>query len=189
MKTSVLALESAKISRIGIEIPGEQALKIERPAPAAAKDAKTRRTPKGRRTPRTPKETEETKTPPPAKLAFVGFPPEGKKLKDACAAETIARAVSSIDLEDVRKLAAPPAGDGVSTVKIEMRDGPPRRCACARTATRTGCPSTATGGEGDAKKAAEEIAARTKDWEFKIPAVKAEAILKKRADLLEAPAS
>jgi hypothetical protein len=39
VKTSVLSIDAAKISRIGIELPGEQALKIERPA-APAKDAK-----------------------------------------------------------------------------------------------------------------------------------------------------
>jgi hypothetical protein len=50
--------------------------------------------------------------------------------------------------------------------------------------------SVTASGEGEAaKKAADEIAARTEGWEFKIPAGKANAILKKRADLLEAPQS
>ena len=45
VKTSVLSLNAENIGRIGVEIPGEQALKIERPAPKdkdakAAKDAK-----------------------------------------------------------------------------------------------------------------------------------------------------
>ena len=191
VKTSVLSLETDKIGRIAIEIPGEQALKIERPAPPApkdkdAKDAKKDDAKDAKET----KETKEAKTPPaPAKLAFVGFPPEGKKLKDAGAAETLARAVSSIDLEDMRKLAEPPAGDGVSIVKIEIADGPTAILRLRKDGDSHWL-SVAVTGEGDAaKKAAEAIAARTKDWEFKIPALKAESILKKRSDLLEAPAS
>jgi hypothetical protein len=44
---------------------------------------------------------------------------------------------------------------------------------------------TATG-EGDAaKQAAAEITSRTQGWEFKLPTSKAEAILKKRAELLD----
>jgi Domain of unknown function (DUF4340) len=190
VKTSVLSLDTEKISRIGIEVPGEQALKIERPAPPAkgvAKD-KDAKAPGDTKDAKEPKE--ETKTPaPPAKLAFVGFPPEGKKLKDAGAAETLGRAVSSFELEDVRKLAAPPAGEGVSIVKIEVADGPTTTLRLRKDGDAHWLSITATG-EGDAaKKAAEEITARTKDWEFRIPASKAESILKKRSDLLEAPAS
>ena len=37
-----------------------------------------------------------------------------------------------------------------------------------------------------AKKAADEIAARTQGWEYKVPASKAGAILKRSADLFEA---
>jgi hypothetical protein len=186
VRTSVLSLETDKISRIGIEIPGEQALKIERPAPPAAKDkdAKAKKDDA-----KETKETKETKAPPPAKLAFVGFPPEGKKLKDAGAAETLARAVSSIDLEDMRKLAEPPSGDGASIVKIEVADGPTATLRLRKDGDAHWL-SVAVTGEGEAaKKAADAIAVRTKDWEFKIPAFKVEAILKKRADLLEAPAS
>jgi len=202
VKTTFLTLESDKIGRIGIEIPGEQALKIERPAPPAAKEKDTKDA-KGKKDAKEPakdakeatkdaketKETEEAKTPPPAKLAFVAFPPEGKKLKDAGAAETLARAVSSIDLEDVRKLAAPPSGEGVSTVRIELKDGPTATLRLRRDGDAHWLSIVVTGEGEAAKKAAEEIAARTKDWEFRIPAFKAEAILKKRSDLLEAPAS
>jgi hypothetical protein len=191
VKTSVLSLETDKISRIAIEIPGEQVLKIERPAPPAPKDKDTKEAKKDdTKDAKETKETKETKTPPaPAKLAFVGFPPEGKKLKDAGAAETLARAVSSIDLEDMRKLAEPPAGEGVGIVKIETADGPTATLRLRKDGDSHWL-SVAVTGEGDAaKKAAEAIAARTKDWEFKIPAVKAELILKKRSDLLETPAS
>ena len=191
VKTTFLSLDSGKISRVGIEVPGEQALKIERPAPPSAKDTKDAKGKKDAKEPtKDAKETEETKTPaPPAKLAFVGFPPEGKKLKDAGAAETLARAVSSIDLEDVRKLAEPPSGDGVSTVKIELEDGPTATLRLRKEGDAHWLSIVATGEGEAATKAAEEITTRTRNWEFRIPAFKAEAILKKRADLLEPPAS
>ena len=44
----------------------------------------------------------------------------------------------------------------------------------------------ASGADGDAKKTAEDITKRTQGWEFKIPAQKAQSILKRRADLFEA---
>jgi hypothetical protein len=194
VKTTFLTLEAEQIARIGIEIPGEQALKIERPAPPPAKDkdgkdAKGKQDAKATKDAKETKATEEAKTPPPAKLAFVAFPPDGKKLKDAAAAETIARAVSSIDLEDMRKLAEPPKGDGISTVRIELKDGPTATLRLRKDGDAHWLSIVATGEGEAAKKAAEEIASRTKDWEFRIPAFKAEAILKKRSDLLEAPAS
>jgi hypothetical protein len=182
VKTSVLTIDAGKISRVSIEIPGEQALKIERPAPAA-KDAKAKDAKEDA------KEPTDAKTPTePAKLAFVAFPPEGKKLKDTGAAETLARALSSIDMEDVRKLAEPPAGEGVSVVKIEVADGPTTTLRLRKEGDAHWLSVAATG-EGEAKKAAEEISGRTQGWEFKLPAAKAESILKKRSDLLQAPAS
>jgi uncharacterized protein DUF4340 len=188
VKTSVLALDNAKINRLSIEIPGEQALKLERLATAAApKDAKTDAA-KG-----DAKDAKEAEWKHPsfesAKLAFVGFPVEGKKLKDASAAESLARAVASIDLEDVRKLSAPPAGDGGSVVKVESADGLTTTLRLRKDGDAHWLTVTVSGGEGDAKKTAEETAARTQGWEFKIPAYKADAILKKRADLVEASGS
>ena len=193
LKTSVLALDAAKISRISIEIPGEQALKIERPA-AAPKDTKDLKDTKDVKDTKDTKDVKELKEAKDAKktespkLGFVGFPAEGKKLKDASAAETFAHAASSIELEDVRKLEAPPAGEGVSVVKIESADGPAATLRLRKEGDSHWLSLTVTG-EGEAKKAADEITTRTKDWEFKIPAAKAESILKKRADLLEAPAA
>jgi hypothetical protein len=197
-KTSVLALDAAKVNRVSIEIAGEQPLKIER-APAAAKeskekppeskekDAKDAKSDGKDATKDTAKDTAKDTKVEPGKLAFVAFPGDGKKLKDAYAAEALTRAASSIDLEDVRKLAAPPA-DGVSVVRIERADG----LAATLRLRKDGDAhwlSIAVAGEGEAKKAADEIAARTKDWEFKLPASKVELILKKRADLLEASGS
>jgi hypothetical protein len=180
VKTSVLSLDAEKIGRISIEIPGEQTLKIERPAAPAPKDkaAKTKETKDAKETPAAP-----------AKLSFVGFPPQGKKLKDAGAAETLARAVGSIDLEDVRRLAEPPSGEGVSIVRIEVADGPTTTLSLRKDGDTHWLSVTATGEGEAARKAADEIVARTKGWEFRIPAAKAQSILKKRADLLEAPAS
>jgi uncharacterized protein DUF4340 len=198
VKTSVLAFDSAKINRVSIEIPGEPALRIERPAPASGKDAAA--TAKDAKAPEKADakvdlmklhQMAEPPAPPapPAKLAFVGFPTDGKKLKDASAAESLARAVASIDLEDLRKLAAPPSGDGASVVKIESADGVATTLRLRKEGDAYWLTVTATGGEGDGKKAADEIASRTKDWEFKIPGLKADAILKKRADLIEASGS
>jgi hypothetical protein len=186
VKTAVLALDSGKINRLSIEIPGEPALKIERPQPAPAKDTKADAKTDAKDA------KAEAKAPAPAapgKLAFVGFPADGKKLKDASAAESLARAVASIDLEDVRKLPAPPAGNSVSLVTIESADGLATTLRLRKEGDAHWLSVAAAGGEGDAKKAAEEITTRTEGWEFKIPSSKAEAILKKRADLVEASGS
>jgi Domain of unknown function (DUF4340) len=186
-KTSVLALDATKVNRVSIEIPGEQALKIER-APAAAKESKDKDAKDTKSDGKdAAKDTAKDTKMEPGKLAFVGFPGDGKKLKDAYAAEALTRAVSSIDLEDLRKLAAPPK-EGVSVVKIERADGLTATLSLRKDGDAHWL-SIAVAGEGDGKKAAEEIAARIKDWEFKLPASKVELILKKRADLLEASGS
>ncbi|NJO23888.1 MAG: hypothetical protein HC868_14370, partial [Sphingomonadales bacterium] len=101
-------------------------------------------------------------------------------------AEGLARALASIDMDDVRKIDAPPAGGGASTVKLELADGPTAMLRLRKDGDAHWLSLAATG-EGEAKKAADEINQRTQGWEFKIPAHKADQILKKRADLLEAP--
>ena len=174
LKTSVFTADAAKISRVTIEIPGEQPLRIERPA-APAKDEQGHQAVRSSRSRRR------------GKLQFAGFPPADKKLKDASAAESIARALASIDMEDVRKLDAPPAGAGVSTVKIETADGPTTTLRLRKDGDAHWLSLAATG-EGEAKKAADEINQRTQGWEFKIPASKADSILKKRADLARSAA-
>jgi uncharacterized protein DUF4340 len=195
VKTSVLALDTAKINRVSVEIPGEQPLKIERPTPPAAPkdakaDAKDAKTDAAKADGKDAKAPEKANPPAePAKLAFVGFPTDGKKLKDASAAESLARAVASIDLEDVRKLAGPPAGEGASVVKVESADGLAATLRLRNEGDAHWLTVTVAGGEGDAKKTAEEIAGRTQGWEFKIPTWKADAILKKRADMVETSGS
>lgn len=168
VKTSVLTADASKISRVVVEIPGEEPLRIERAAaPAPAKD----------------KDTKEDAPPDlPGKLRIIGFPPDGKKLKDASAADSVARALASIDMEDLRKLAAPPSG--VSTVKMEA-EGLTTTLRFRKDGDATWMSVAATGEGDEAKKAAAEITQRTQGWEFKIPSYKADAILKKRADLLD----
>jgi hypothetical protein len=199
-KTAVVALEANQINKLTLEIPGEQPLKIER-APAASKDAKDKDAKADAKdakadakdakadgkeaTKDAAKETAKEAKVEPGKLAFVGFPPEGKKLKDAYAADALTRAVASIDMEDVRKLGELPA-DGLTVVKIERADGLNATYRLRKDGDAHWLSIAVTGGEGDAKKAADEIAAKTKDWEFKLPASKVELILKKRPDLLEA---
>lgn len=173
LKTSVYTADAAKISRVSIEIPGEQALRIERQT-SPAKDVKDAK--------------QSVPEPAAGKLQFAGFPPADKKLKDAGAAESIARALANIDMDDVRKLDAAPAAAGVSTVKIESADGPATTLRLRKDGDAHWLSIAATG-EGEAKKTADEINQRTQGWEFKIPAAKADSILKKRADLLEAAGS
>jgi len=207
VKTSVLSLDAAKVNRISVEIPGEQPLKIERPAPPAAPKDAAKDAPKDAKADASGKadapkvdaakaDAKDAKAPewthPPfesPKLAFVGFPADGKKLRDASAAESLARAVASVDLEDVRKIAAPPPAEGASVVKVESADGLTTTLRLRKEGDARWLTVTVAGGEGDAKKTAEGIAARTQGWEFKIPAYKADAILKKRTDLIETPGS
>jgi hypothetical protein len=157
MRTNVLTLDAAKIIRVTIEIPGEQPLVMAREGNGAD-----------------------------SKLAFVGFPPADKKLKEASAADGIARAIASIDLEDVRKLDAAPKRDVVTVVKVESKDQPSVTLNFRKEGESNWLSFSATG-EGDVKAAAEELTQRTHGWEYKIADYKANAILKKRADLLEPP--
>jgi hypothetical protein len=93
--------------------------------------------------------------------------------------------VASIDMEDVRKLDASSPDAGVSTVGIEMANGLVTTMRLRKEGEAHWLSVIATG-EGEAKKAADEINQRLQGWEFKIPSYKADTILKKRADLLEA---
>lgn len=154
VKASVFETDAAKISRLTIEIPGEEPLKVERDTAKDAKDTKPR---------------------------IVGLP-EGKKLKDASAAEAIMRGAGSIDMEDMRKLESTPAG--ASLVKIEAEGGLLVTLRLRKDGDVQWLSIAATG-EGEAKAKADEIAKRTQGWEFKIPAAKADTLLKRRADLLE----
>ena len=152
----MLDLPAAKIAKVTIEIPGEEPLVIARDAGDATK------------------------------YALVGMP-EGKKLKEGAGIDGIVRAAGNIDLEDVRKPAAAAGAGDVSTAKIEADGGLAVTVRLRKEGEDTWASLEATGADGDAKKTADEITAkRTQGWEFKIPAVKAQSILKRRADLFEA---
>jgi len=159
MKPQVFYTESAQIDKVVLEVQGEEPLTVER-----TKDAD-------------------------AKVSFVGFPPEGKKLKDTYAAESLVRAASSIELEDVRK-AAPPAPDGKDTSKFsfETAGGLKVTYTIRKELPYYWLAISATG-EGDAKKLADELNARVGGWEFNISGGKAESLLKRRAELIDDKAS
>ncbi len=118
------------------------------------------------------------------KLAFKNLPGEGKKLKDPAAAENIARAAGQLEADDVRKLDQTPAGVGISLVTLKGDKGLEVALRLRRDGDAAWVSVTAVA-EADAKATADAINARTKGWEFKIPAAKADAILRKRADMLE----
>jgi hypothetical protein len=114
--------------------------------------------------------------------------PEGKKLKKDADVEGIVRAAGTIELQDVRKADSTPAGD-VSVVQIAGDGGLAVTLRLHKQGDDTWVSIAPTGSEGDAKKTAEAIAKRTQGWEFKVASSKAQAILKKQDDLLEAAAA
>jgi hypothetical protein len=111
--------------------------------------------------------------------------PEDKKLKQGVTLDQIAQGFSSMSLEDVRKMAAPPAADGVSVLKLEAEGGLAVTFRLRREADQSWVSLAATGADGDAKKKADEINAQANGWEFKIPQWKADQIGKRRADIFE----
>jgi hypothetical protein len=119
-----------------------------------------------------------------SKHKLVGLP-EGKKLKEGAAIDSIVRAAGSIDLEDVRKPAASPSGE-TSTVRIEGDGGLGVTLKLRKEGEDYWLTLEASGADGDAKKTAEDIAKRTQGWEYKISSAKAQSILKRRGDLIEA---
>lgn len=113
---------------------------------------------------------------------FVGLPADAK-LKDTTAADGILRAASRIDVDDVRKLDAPPSGD-VSTVTFKTDQGLEITYWLRKDGDDYWLSIAATG-EGDGKETADKIRNRTKGWEYKITNSKAGSLLKRRADLIE----
>lgn len=118
------------------------------------------------------------------KYALVGKP-DDKKLKEGSGLEDIVRAAGSLDLEDVRKASATMAGGDVNVVKIEADGGLGVTLRLRKEKEDYWLALEATG-ESDALKTADDIVKRAQGWEFKIPAGKAQAILKRRADLFQA---
>lgn len=151
VKTDVFQVDSSKVSRVTVEMPGEQPLKIERNADK--------------------------------KLTVAGIP-QGQKLKDGGTADSIARAAAFIDFDDVRKQTSSAAPKDVSTIKLETDNGLTVTLRLRKDGDAQWLAVTAAG-EGDAKKTADEIAARTGGWEYQLSAKKADSLLKRRADLFE----
>jgi len=109
--------------------------------------------------------------------------PTGKKIKYVNLVDNIVEAASFVDFESVRKAAGATGGEAGS-VSLETDDGLKIGLRVRRDKDGTWTTVEASG-EGDAKTAAEEIAARTKGWEFEIIPSKADTMLKRYSDLLE----
>ena len=112
--------------------------------------------------------------------------PEGLKVKESAGIEHIALSLGSVELEDMRKLDSTPVGEAVSVITAESSDG----LTITLRLRRDGKPdeawlSLSAAGEGEAKKAADEINAKAAGWEFKIPKWKADQIGKRAADIFE----
>lgn len=173
--TKVFAAEAAKVTKLTIESPGEEPLVIERTPPEAKELAKDSKAP-----PMPPAARE-------GKFRLAAMP-DGKKLKQGVTMDSVVETFGSIDLDDVRKLDATPAGDKVQVLKLESEGGPVVAFRLRKDGDASWL-SLAASGEGDAKKAADEINAKAQGWEFKIPSWKAEQIGKRRADIFEAKES
>jgi len=116
----------------------------------------------------------------------IGSIPDGKKLKQNVAIDQVATGFGSIDLEDVRKLDAPPAGDAVSVLKLETEGGPTVTFRLRKDGDAYWLSLQAAGAEGEAKTRADAINAAAAGWEFKVPQWKVDQIGKRASDLFEA---
>lgn len=113
--------------------------------------------------------------------------PAGKKIKYVNMIDNIIEAASFLDLERVRKDPGTPGGDA-GTVSFETDNGLKIALKVRRDKDAVWV-AIEPSGEGEAKKAADDIKARTAGWEFEILPSKADTMLKKQADLLEDIAS
>jgi hypothetical protein len=118
------------------------------------------------------------------KHTLVGIP-DGKKFKSGASVDSIVRAAGNIDLEDVRKLEGAPGTDA-GVARLEGDGGLAVTLKLRKDGEASWVSIEATGGEGDAKKTADEVAKKAQGWEFKVAPHKADSILKRRADLFEA---
>jgi hypothetical protein len=174
--TRVFATDTKTAVKVTIENPGEAALVIEK-APPAAKDPKDDAKPADG----PPK--------PPAKVEKfrVANMPDGHKLKQGVAIDSIVDAFGSIDLIDVRKLDGVPAGDNVQVVKLETDGGLGVTFRLRKDGDSSWISVAAESSATDeaVKLAADEINRKAKGWEYKIQNWKAEQIGKRKADLFE----
>jgi hypothetical protein len=119
----------------------------------------------------------------PGKYKLLGVP-DGRKLKEGSLVDETARAAASFDLDDVRKVATPVANDKRAVITVHSDGGPTVKLTLRKEADGDWLAVVAEG-EGEARKAADAINARTGGWEYKIPAAKAGALLKTIGDFLE----
>lgn len=113
--------------------------------------------------------------------------PAGKKIKYVNMIDNILEAASFVDFEGVRKATGTPGGEA-GTVSFETDNGLKIALKVRRDKDAVWI-AIEPSGEGDAKKTADEIKARTSGWEFSVLPSKADTMLKKQADLLEDIAS
>jgi hypothetical protein len=109
--------------------------------------------------------------------------PAGKKLKYVNLIDNIVEAASFVDFESVRKATGAVGGES-GKVTLDADKGLKVTLKVRREKDAVWTTIEAQG-EGDAKKTADEINARTAGWEFEILPSKADTMLKKNADLLE----
>jgi hypothetical protein len=109
--------------------------------------------------------------------------PAGKKVKYVNMIDNIIEAASFLDFERVRKRPAT-SGPEAGVVRFETDGGLAVALHVRRDKDGTWV-TVDPSGEGDAKKAADDIRARTDGWEFEVLPSKAETMLKKEADLIE----
>jgi len=109
--------------------------------------------------------------------------PDGKKIKYVNMVDNIIEAASFLDFERVRKAVSTQEG-AAGTVSFETDGGLKIALNVRRDKDGTWI-TVEPSGEGDAKKAADDIRARTDGWEFEVLPSKADTMLKKQADLLE----
>lgn len=113
--------------------------------------------------------------------------PAGKKIKFVNATDLIVEAASFIDFHNVRKKADADMTDAGSAT-LESSNGLTIKMTIRRDTERAWATVEATG-QGDAKKAADDINSRASGWEFEILPSKVNTILKRKDDLLEDAAS
>ena len=110
--------------------------------------------------------------------------PSGKKVKYVNMIDNIVEAASFLDFERVRKQPATPETEA-GTVRFETDGGLKIALHVRRGEDGGTWIAIDPSGEGDAKKAADDIRARTDGWEFEVLPSKVDTMLKKEADLLE----
>lgn len=110
---------------------------------------------------------------------------DGQKLKAGTSLDSVTRAFTSIELDDVRKtVAPPPPADQTSSATLETLDGLTVTFRLRKEAADSWV-TVAASGKDKAAEAAATLAKRLDGWEFKVPAWKADALFKRKADLLE----